>query len=361
MRRLPLFLLIFIPLVVISAPGAQEELTWKPQASGVLAKLSSVFFLNERQGWVAGSGGTLLATDDGGEKWRRIALPERESKETINDIWFFNQSQGCLLGEYSLYNRKSGINSSERIFSLTSSDAGAKWVASELAEQPLPVRSGLSGRSVPAGRSEPKPLEKEGEAGQQPDAVLVRMAFANPKVGWACGETGAIQTTTDGGTSWQMQYPMTKKLLYDVAAIDENRAVIVGAGGTILQTRDGGRNWTASISGVTQSLRAVHFVDSKRGWAVGSSGVVIYTENGGSNWKQQKSEVTGSLNDVFFFNTKEGWAAGDRGLLLHTTDGGTTWESVQIDTHSNLARLNFVSPGCGWVVGSSGTIFKYGK
>lgn len=338
-----------------SSLRAQEELAWRSQTSGVLAKLSAVFFLDEKQGWVAGSNGTLLATDDGGEKWRRVALPERESKEAINDLWFFNETRGCLLGEYGLYNRRGGIIPSERIFLLTSSDRGAKWTAGELSRPPQPARSGLSGRTVT------KPVEKQEEAKQPPEAVLVRMAFANASVGWACGETGTIQATVNGGALWQLQYPMTKKILYDVAAIDENRAVIVGAGGTVLRTIDGGRSWAHSVSGVTQSLRAVHFADSKRGWAAGSNGIIIVTENGGATWQPQKSDTAQNLNDLFFLNTKEGWAAGDRGFLLHTTDGGTTWESIQLETHANLARLSFVSPECGWAVGSSGAIFKYGK
>src|SRR5262249_40271300 len=220
MKSIPFFLVVLISSLFVSSLGArertQEELTWKAQKSGVLAKLSSVFFLDEKMGWVAGSNGILLSTDDGGERWRRVALPERESKESINDIWFFNGRQGCLLGEYGLYNRRGGAAQSERVFLLTSHDAGAQWIAGQLAQQPLPSRSGLSGRTVT------NPVEKQGEATSQPpqppqpDAVLVRMAFANAKVGWACGEAGTIQSTVDGGATWRMQFAMTKKLLFGI-------------------------------------------------------------------------------------------------------------------------------------------------
>src|SRR5262245_128011 len=116
MNRNSLFSFIFTLLLFIPSSRAQEELAWKSQTSGLLAKLSSVFLLNEKQGWIAGSNGTLLATDDGGGKWRRVPLPERESKEPINDLWFFDESRGILLGEYGLYNRRGGSVPAERIF-----------------------------------------------------------------------------------------------------------------------------------------------------------------------------------------------------------------------------------------------------
>lgn len=363
-RSLPILILFFgIGLAFLPRTAAQEELAWRPQKSGVLAKLSAAYFIDAERGWIAGSNGTLLATEDGGQKWRRVALPEREAREPIHDLWFFDATRGVVLGEYGMYNRRgSAMTAVERIFVLNSKDAGANWAAGELAAPPQPVRTGLSGRAIAAKPLENKPAAAPvEEIKPQPDAVLTRLAFANASIGWACGETGTIQATTDGGAKWQMQYALTKKLLYDIAAIDEKRAVIVGAGGTILRTTDAGRNWFGGNSGATATLRGVHFANPLTGWAVGSNGTILKTSNGGADWQPQTSGVTQNLNDVFFFNLKEGWAAGERGVLLHTTDGGATWEAIALDTHASLFRLAFVSPGCGWVVGASGTVFKYGK
>jgi photosystem II stability/assembly factor-like uncharacterized protein len=364
-RSLPvLILFLSIGLTTLPRTAAQEELAWRPQKSGVLAKLAAAYFIDADHGWVAGSNGTLLATEDGGQKWRRVTLPEREAREPIHDLWFFDATRGCVLGEYGMYNRRgSAVAAVERIFVLSSKDAGAYWAAGELAAPPQPVRTGLSGRAVAAGPVENKPVAAVPieEPKPQPDAVLTRLAFANASIGWACGETGAIQATTDGGATWQMQYALTKKLLYDIVAINEKRVVIVGAGGTVLRTNDGGRNWFSGNSGATATLRGVHFANSLHGWAVGSNGTILATSNGGADWQPQTSGVTQTLNDVFFLTLKEGWAAGERGVLLHTIDGGATWEAIALDTHASLFRLAFVSPDCGWVVGASGTIVKFGK
>jgi photosystem II stability/assembly factor-like uncharacterized protein len=337
-RWRPLCLFVFLSLwlsafLSLCLPTSGQRLEWVAQSSGALAKLYGVFFVDRDRGWIVGSNGTLLATEDGGAKWLRRALPERQRSEALNDVWFFNPDRGLLLGEYGLFNRKGDIDWSERVFLLMSKDQGANWEAGTLR--------------------------------RPPDAILLRMYFANDQLGWAVGESGTIQRTIDGGATWALQDSPTRKLLYDVAAIDDNQAWVVGAGGTILRTVDGGRKWDEQSSGVIQALRAVHFVDQQRGWAVGAKGTIISTANGGARWRRQTSGMELNLNDVVFLSAKEGpregWIAGDRGLLLHTTDGGATWEDVELNARANLSRLFFIAPDCGWVVGTSGAIFKYGQ
>jgi len=384
-RVLSLTCFSLLPVVVattlfpVSTPKANQELVWSAQSSGVMAKLSGVAFVDHNRGWVVGSNGTLLITEDGGAKWRRQALPERQRNEALNDVWFFNADHGLLLGEYGMFNRKGDIDWSERIFLLRSRDRGANWEAGALARLPVQhateqARGQATGQTTRRPENVSDRNQRDGsdvlKPGQRPsDPVLLRMAFAKDQVGWAVGEAGTIQYTNDGGETWKLQEPPTRKLLYDVAVVDNKQAWAVGAGGTVLRTVDGGQNWKEQSSGVTQTLRAVQFVDAKRGWAVGTKGTIITTINGGARWQPQTSDVALNLNDVFFVNSKEGqregqrevWVAGDRGLLLHTNNGGATWESVELNTHANLARLFFIAPDCGWVVGTSGAIFKYGQ
>src|SRR5262245_47496064 len=122
---------------ISSLPASGQRLEWNAQSSGALAKLSGVFFVDRDRGWVVGSNGTLLATEDGGAKWRRQPLPERQSGEALNDVWFFNPDRGLLLGEYGLFNRKGDIDWSERVFLLMSKDRGANWEAGTLARLPI--------------------------------------------------------------------------------------------------------------------------------------------------------------------------------------------------------------------------------
>jgi photosystem II stability/assembly factor-like uncharacterized protein len=354
MLRLFVIVALFALLLLPPSSKVGLELGWTSQSSGALAKLSGVFFVDRDHGWITGSNGVLLATENSGAKWSRQTLPERQKAEALNDIWFFNAERGLLLGEYGVFNRTGDVEWSERIFLLTSNDRGANWGAGALARLPLKQPEIVVSKKAGEDVAVVKPAQRP------PDPVLARMAFVNERVGWACGEAGTIQYTKDGGATWQMQPTLVRKLLYDVAAIGDKQSCVVGAGGTVLLTTDGGQTWNEQVSGVTQTLRAVHFVDANRGWAVGSQGTIITTTDGGARWQAQTSGATQNLNDVFFLSVKEGWVASDRGILLRTTDGGATWESIELSTRANMTRLFFIAPDCGWVVGASGAILKYG-
>ncbi len=332
-----------------------QQLGWTQQSSGVLSKLTAVVFVDRLRGWAAGSNGMLLSTEDGGQRWQPALLPPKMRKEPLLDLWAFDEKRLLTLGEFGLFNRRPELQWHERVFLLRTEDRGALWTETQLAKPPLQPNQTLTIKRTTKDTievEEPKPA---------PDPVLLRMAFANDRIGWAVGELGTIQTTTDGGATWKLQVIQSRKILYDVSANDAQQAWIVGAGGLVLHTIDGGQTWNERTTGVTASLRAVHFVDANLGWAVGSDGVIVSTVNGGVRWQRQNSGTQQTLNDVTFVNVKEGWVAGDRGTLLHTTDGGMTWQDETPGTRSNLTRVFFIAPDCGWAVGSSGAVFSYGS
>lgn len=307
---------------------------WVAQDSGVLTRLLGVFFADRQQGWIVGSNGLLLTTNDGGGKWERQAPLNRE---VLRDVHFLDPQRGFVLGEYTIFNRSASDVPKSRAFLLTSADSGKSWGDVELANKELKA-------------DDPKRYNGAG---------IVRLVFVDDRTGWACGEAGLMLVTRDAGQTWQRQPLPINKLFFDVSALDESLAWTVGGGGVILRTVDGGKNWNEQITGITKTLRGVHFIDSKRGWAVGSGGTIIATTNGGNQWQAQTSGVEENLNTVYFTSKTEGWAAGERGMLLHTSNGGTTWERVPLKTRGDLMRLFFLAPDCGWVVGTNGAIYKY--
>jgi photosystem II stability/assembly factor-like uncharacterized protein len=338
---------------LLSAKQSTTQSGWRQQSSGVLAKLNAVHFIDRQRGWAAGNNGVLLATEDGGEKWQRVALSEYERQEPVVDVWRFDAERGVLLGEYDLYDRRPEIEPSKRIFLLRSEDRGQSWKQGELGHPPIKPRTSQSAGS----RTNP---EKTDQPEVYPDPLLLRMFFVNKQTGWAVGELGAIQTTKDGGANWQMQFATTLRIFYDVSAVDDKQAWIAGAGGIVLRTTDGGQNWHEQRYEASQTLRTIHFVNPNQGWAAGNNGLILATVNGGLRWQKQDSGVEQTLNDISFVNAKEGWAAGERGTLLHTVDSGATWQNESLKIRGSLTRLFFITPDSGWVVGMNGAIFKYG-
>ncbi len=308
--------------------------TWVSQNSGILTRLYGVCFVNRDVGYVVGTNGLMLTTENGGLDWTKKTVITRE---ILRDIAFVDNDRGFILGEYSIFNRPDLPKG--RSFLLSTSDKGKEWGDVSLYDEELKVD----------------------DAKRYNGLGIVRMVFVDDRTAWACGEAGLMMVTRNAGRTWQRQVLPINKLYFDIAALDESSAWTVGGGGVILRTVDGGKNWNEQQTGITKTLRGVHFIDSKRGWAVGSSGAIITTTNGGNRWQVQTSGTEENLNTVYFSSRSEGWAAGDRGVLLHTTDAGAHWEKVNIKSRSNFSRFFFIAPDVGWLVGSNGAIFKYQK
>ena len=313
-----------ILLLLLSAPAVASAGVWESQASGTLAWLRAVYFVDERTGWAVGSKGALLQTEDGGRTW---AVRPRPTEDTLRDVYFTNEETGWLVCDRSIYLLKT--KEEPRSYLLKTVDGGASWSRVEV-------------------------------TGQDVDVLLTRVAFVDEARGWAFGEMGALYATTDGGASWSRQRVPTKHLLLGGAFLEAGQGWLVGAGNTILYNPDGD-GWRAGSSPVSTATRfnAVAFADERRGWAVGERGLLLVTTNGGRAWFAQESNVGVDLTDVKFLDRQTGWACGAEGTIIHTTDGGAHWQIEPSSTRHPLERLSIASRGRAWAVGFGGTIIRY--
>ena len=292
-----------------------------------MAWLYAVHFINQNQGWIAGSGGTLLETNDGGATWKKVSTL---TKDTLRDVCFVDDHIGWMVAERDVYKLKT--NDEARSYLLRTDDGGLTWRAVYL-------------------------------EGVDVNARLVRVIFTDASNGWVFGETGVVMATRDGGARWTRQSPPTKHLLLGGAFFDSSRLWLVGAGATIIHTSNSGATWqTAMVRDEARGrFNAASFVGDRFGWAVGSSGRIFSTNDGGRTWFAQRSNVETDLLDVKFINPAEGWAAGLDGTLLRTVNGGRHWFAEPTATTHTLTRLFFVDRNHGWAVGFGGTILKLGN
>lgn len=303
---------------------------WTRQEANTLAWLRAVYFLNENKGWIAGSHGTLLATEDGGANWSAIKTP---TQNNLLDVVFLNGQEGWLLCESDAYQLQRG---EPRTYLLYTNDGGKNW-----------RRVFLDGYSR--------------------DLRVSRIIFSKEGKGWLFGENGTFYTTNNDG-DWIGKPAPSRFLLLGGTQVNSQQGFLVGAASTIVYTNDGISWRTANIKFKTQtankepvSIRftSVSFADTQSGWAVGFGGQIYVTNDGGKNWFAQESNITGNLNDVKFLSDKEGFAIGDNGTLLYTNTKGYKWESINTGTTHKLERIFFVTPERGWIVGFGGTILSY--
>src|SRR5215203_6292825 len=79
-------------LLAACAGAVRAQGGWSGGRQGLQGKdLNAVYFLDSKRGWVAGDGGVVLRTRDGGHTWTRQTV---ETKESFNDIYFRNEEDG---------------------------------------------------------------------------------------------------------------------------------------------------------------------------------------------------------------------------------------------------------------------------
>jgi photosystem II stability/assembly factor-like uncharacterized protein len=315
-KNLSILLLFFAFVQTSNAAG------WVRHDPGTLAWLRAIYFANQNKGWIGGSKGTFLKTEDGGRTWRQA---ENFTQDNIRDIYFVDEMTGYLLCERDVYNS----GSSPLSYLLKTSNGGKSWEKIDF----------TSGRER-----------------------IAKIFFADGGYGYAVGETGTFFMMQEDKKTWKRIVLPTRALMLDGNFSDDWHGLLVGGGGTILFTEDAGMTWNpATLAGNGKTkLNSVFFINPKTGWAAGAQGKIYATMNGGKYWREQNSTVTQNISDVFFINTGEGFAVGDEGTILHTTTAGNVWTAQQPVVSHKLERV-FYNGHRVFAVGFGGTILSYEK
>ncbi len=311
--------ILILFLIIFSFQTVKAD--WVKQKSNTLAWLYDIYFIDENQGWIAGSNGTLLGTDDGGKSWEKLI---NFTQDNIKQVYFVDKSNGWLLCERNIYNRGTKPPS----YLLKTSDGGISWETVNFAGN---------------GRER-----------------IAKLFFDKRNTGWAIGEAGALFTMQSDKITWKKNPPPTGYLMLDGIFTDSLTGTIACAGGSVVFTEDSGSTWMpATFAQKSDSkLNSLFFIKNKTGWAVGNKGKIYQSLNGGKFWHEQNSTVKVNLNDVFFNDSSNGWAVGEEGKVLHTKTAGNIWVLEDIKSTYKLEKVYFTK-NKGWIVGFGGLIMSY--
>ena len=131
--------------------------------------------------------------------------------------------------------------------------------------------------------------------GRSPNALAVRkktetVAGAVPALQWTLSPMGAVQSSKDGGKTWQMVGVVANTSFRALSAVGTS-VWVGGSGGILYHTLDAGHNW-ASIVPATQGqtlnsdITRIEFLDLRDGILSTSSGEVWVTHDGGNTWER---------------------------------------------------------------------------
>ena len=188
----------------------------------------------------------------------------------------------------------------------------------------------------------------------QSSAVTARLrgiSAVNEQVAFVSGSGSTVLKTIDGGGTWQKLTVTSETLDFrDIDAIDERTAYVLSIGtGTasrIYKTTDGGTSWTLQFQNENPKafLDAMSFWDEQHGLVFGDSidgkFDILLTENGGKLWSRiepsrlptalaNEGAFAASGTNIAVFGKTYAWigtGAAGKARVLRTSDRGRTWQ-----------------------------------
>jgi photosystem II stability/assembly factor-like uncharacterized protein len=187
-----------------------------------------------------------------------------------------------------------------------------------------------------------------------------KLSFLNSSTGWAAGDKGALIKTTNGGSSWALQYPGHIDDITELQFTDSLNG-FMAAGSDLYYSSNSGTSWSIRYRFPSYIISALSMVDADSGVVAlknGSSmGQLFKTTDGGLSWQQILPNTPGDINDITLIANGNGMLVGTGALSMRTTDYGNTWSFVGIASAVEFIDLSMPS-GQNIYIASAAQIFQ---
>lgn len=251
------------------------ELT-SPFAAG--DNLTTIAFPTPQLGLVAGSGGVIWRTTDGGTTWNTVSAAGYTGG--INDLVMLNATTGYACG-----------SSNNNFNVLKTTDGGATWTG---------INTGNTN-------------------------TMYSMAWLNTNECVIVGASGRFLKTTNGGTSWTAgTVTGSTSAFYAVTAVSPTTLYATGTLGAFAKSTDAGATFSFVGQIVSGAMYTLHFTDANNGVVLGTNGLGYRTTNAGTSWTEINT-MTSEVIRTSFKSATRLFAGAYRSTLLYSDDNGLTW------------------------------------
>ncbi len=286
-----------------------------PSALG--AGLNDVTMLSHKLGWAVGDAGTILTTDDGGHNWAAIHAPVNPANGDLLSVAFVAPDNGFITGTNG---------------TLLHTDNGASWSSVATATTAALRDVAFAGPRTGFVVGDRGTVLKTVDGGHNWAAIAVPTVANLSAI--AClddhrcvtvGGGGTILATRDGGATWKSFHGGTMGDLSHVTLHGDGSGWITGEGGLLLVGGVIEGWWVRGATG-QNSLAGITFADSAHGWAAGTGNAVIVTRNGGVSWSAQPLAAPTAIAAIAAQGNGQLVAVGRDGsgapVILRTDTGG---------------------------------------
>ncbi|MEB2329837.1 MAG: T9SS type A sorting domain-containing protein [Ignavibacteriaceae bacterium] len=308
-------LTVFALVSFFSIANAQ----WVEQTSGVTITLYSVSAVDDNVAWVAGAGGAVLRTTDGGATWTNVTGAPIPVSLDLYNIYGVDANTALVTG------------SGSTAFVYRTTDGGNTWT--EVFSQPggflnvikmLDANNGFMEGDPVGGRWS---LFKTNDGGATWDSTGMYLAQNGGEAGW--NNSGFVSgTNVYFGTS----------------------------GGRVYFSSTSGTNFTAQSTGNEVNSYSVWFNDANNGLAGGTG--LVKTTNGGASWAPLPAPGTAGITGIIG-SGNNWWVARQDANILYSNDNGASWTTQYSAPGGVFTSISKSRSGnSAWAVRSAGGISK---
>ena len=237
------------------------------------ATLTSVSFINEREGWSVGHSSVILHSVDGGESWQ-VQRRDTSVDRPLFSVLFLDSKQGLAVGLWAQV--------------LRTTDGGASWQAVDL--------SALAG-------------------GKKFDKNLFSL-FRDPSGAvYVAAERGVVLKSGDGGRTWSSLDTGNSGSFWTGLVTKEGALLVAGLRGRLFRGEAAGTRWTEVATGTKSSITGLVQLSSGKILSVGLDGVMLESEDDGRSFKPTAGDsrpalsavVENALGEAVFFSEQGPW------------------------------------------------------